>query len=168
MSNDQEVYSPSSMTRDKEGRLVGLVFDSRPPIPATPDNLWLVAVDGSDNALRALDVAVLQALQRDTCVLHLIHVEQWLSKEAAEAELALRALQATARARAKLDSAGQPWRLHVAMGEPAESILALAGHLGCSRIVIGNRGLSLAESLLCGSVTHKVMQQSELPVLVVP
>jgi hypothetical protein len=47
--------------RDNDGRLVGLAFDSVPPLPTPETNPWLVAVDGSDNALRAVAHAVQQA-----------------------------------------------------------------------------------------------------------
>jgi nucleotide-binding universal stress UspA family protein len=102
------------------------------------------------------------------CVLHLVNVQPWLSLEAAEAELAQRAWLATARARTLLDANSQPWRLHVAMGEAAEQIIALTGRLDCSGIVIGSRGLSVTESLLLGSVTHKLMHLSPYPGMVVP
>ncbi|MBL8490964.1 MAG: hypothetical protein JNM82_09315, partial [Rhodocyclaceae bacterium] len=36
---------------DDTGRLVGLVYDSAAPLPASGAGPWLVAVDGSDNAL---------------------------------------------------------------------------------------------------------------------
>ena len=39
---------------DNEGRLVGLTYDSTPPLSAPDTNPWLVAVDGSDNALCAV------------------------------------------------------------------------------------------------------------------
>ena len=153
---------------DSDGRLVGLVYDSTPPLPAPDTNPWLVAVDSSDNALRAVAHAVGQAGEMNACALHLVHVQAWLSKEAAEAEFAHRALDATARARATLDAAGLPWRLHVAMGDPAERILEQATQLRASGIVIGSRGLNVVESLLFGSVAYKVMHLSPVPVLVVP
>lgn len=154
--------------RDAGGRLIGLVFDSMPPL-RTPDiNPWLVAVDSSDNAVRAVAQAARQTEAMNTCALHLLHVQPWLSKEAAETELAHRALSATARARATLDAAGLPWRLHVIIGEPAESILEQAVQLQASGVVIGSRSLGNLESLLFGSVTYKVMHLSPIPVLVVP
>jgi FtsH-binding integral membrane protein len=76
--------------------------------------------------LRAVAQAATQAGAMTACALHLVSVQPWLSLEAAEAELARRAWQTTARARTLLDARGQPWRLHVAMGETAEQILALA------------------------------------------
>ena len=154
--------------RDRDGRLVRLVFDSTPPLAAPDANPWLVAVDSSDNSLRAVAHAAGQAAGMNACALHLVHVQAWLSKEAADAELAHRALGATARARATLDARGLSWRLHVAMGDPAERILEQAVRLHTTSIVIGSRGLNAVESLLFGSVAYKVMHLSRLPVMVVP
>ena len=153
---------------DSDGRLVGLVYDSTPPLPAPDTNPWLVAVDSSDNALRAVAHAAGQVGATNALALHLVHVQPWLSKEAAEAELAHRALGATARARGLLDDKGLPWRLHVALGEPAERIIHRAVRISASGLVIGSRGLNVVESLLFGSVAYKVMHLSPLPVMVVP
>lgn len=154
--------------RDAGGRLIALALDSARPLPAPQVNPWLVALDGSANALRALAHAAGLAGEMSACSLHLIHVQPWSSKEAAESGLAQRALDATARERAWLDAEGLPWRLHVAMGEPAEGILGCAARLQCRIIIMGHRGLNAVESLLTGSVTRKVLQQSTLPVMVVP
>jgi len=153
---------------DADGRLVGLVFDSTPPLTAPETNPWLVAVDNSDNAQRAVAYAAGQAERMNACALHLIHVQPWLSKEAAEAELAPRALAATARARAAFDARRLPWRLLVTMGDPAERIVQRAVQLHATGIVIGSRGLNTVESLLFGSVAYKVMHLARLPVVVVP
>ena len=168
MKPAQVAPPPVSAEHDSDGRLVGLVYDSTPPLPAPDSNPWLVAVDGSDNALRAVAHAAGQAGAMNAVALHLVHVQPWLSKEAAEAELAHRALGATARARDLLDARGQPWRLHVALGEPAERIIHRAVRISASGIVIGSRGLNVVESLLFGSVAYKVMHLSPLPVMVVP
>ena len=153
---------------DAEGRLVALAFDSTPPLPDPGANPWLVALDGSDNAQRAIARAAEQTALMNAGPLHLIHVQPWLSREAAEAELAHRALGATARARGLLDARGLPWRLHVAMGDPAERILERAAELRSSCVVIGSRGLNVVERLLFGSVTDKVIHLSPVPVLLVP
>ncbi|MEW6292943.1 MAG: universal stress protein [Pseudomonadota bacterium] len=168
MNASQVTPALAASERDSDGRLIGLVFDSAPPLVAPDRNPWLVAVDSSDNALRAVAYAAGQAGAMHACALHLVHVQPWLSKEAAEAELAHRALGATARARATLDAAGLSWRLHVALGDPAEQILQLAGQLRAAGIVIGSRGLNVVESLLFGSVAYKVMHLSPMPVMVVP
>jgi nucleotide-binding universal stress UspA family protein len=168
MSDGIHFPAPANCQHDADGRLVGLVFDSAPPLPAPETNPWLVAIDSSDNALRAVAHAADLANAMKACTLHLANVQPWLSLEAAEAELAQRAWQSTAQVRNLLDARGQPWRLHVTMGETAEQIISLAGHLGCSCIVIGSRGLSVAESLLLGSVAEKTIHASRLPVLIVP
>lgn len=168
MIRSQWTPTPAGSERDDDGRLTALTFDSTPPLQAPDANPWLVAVDSSDNALRAVAQAAHDARKWTVCALHLVHVQPWLAKEAAEAELAHRALAATARARAALDADGLPWRLHVAMGEPAERILALSAQLRANGIVIGSRGLNVVESLLLGSVTTKVIQLSPVPVTVVP
>lgn len=153
--------------RDADGRLIGLTYDSTPPLLVPTANSWLIAVDGSDNALRAVAHAAAQAGSMSTCALHLIHVQPWLAKEAAESELAHRALGATARARATLDAAGLPWRLHVMLGDAAERITEKAVELQVSTIVMGSRGLNAVEGVLFGSVASKVMHHSVIPVLVV-
>jgi nucleotide-binding universal stress UspA family protein len=102
------------------------------------------------------------------CALHLVSVQPWLSREAAEANSRSRAWHTTARARALLDAHGQPWRLHVAMGETAEQI-------ACSRRAprlfpsssSAAVGLGFSETLLLGSLTSKLMHLSPRPVMVV-
>lgn len=168
MNDALHMPAPTRCKRDADGRLVGLVFDSTPPLPEPETRSWLVAVDSSDNALRALAHAAREAAEMNACALHLVHVQPWLSKEAAEAELAHRALGATARERALLDAQGISWRLHVAMGDPAERIVETAVGLNCAAVVIGSRGLDVVESLLFGSVAYKVMHRCPLSVMVVP
>jgi nucleotide-binding universal stress UspA family protein len=168
MSHSPGFPAPIICERDNDGRLVGLAFDSVPPMATPEANPWLVAVDGSENALRAVAHALQQAHEMNICALHLVHVQPWLSREAAEAELAHRAWHVSERARALLDAQNQPWRLHVVMGEVAEGILHLAIKLRCSGIVIGRRGLGTTEGLLFGSITSKLMQLGGPPLAVVP
>jgi nucleotide-binding universal stress UspA family protein len=159
--------TPGQTERDANGRLVAASFSSGGELTAAKNNAWLVAIDGSAHALRATAEAMQLAEQMRECTLHLANVQPWISKEAAEAELAQRGWTATAGARALLDAAGQPWQLHVAMGECAEQLVALARRLGCRGIVIGCRGLGATKSLLLGSVAQKVIHLSPIPVLVV-
>lgn len=168
MNPAQVTPTLASSEHDSDGRLVSLVYDSTPPLPAPDVNPWLVAVDGSDNALRAVAHAADEAARMKACALHLVHVQPWLAKEAAETELAHRSLGATARARGLLDARGLPWRLHVAMGDPAERIIERAVQLHANGIVIGSRGLNTVASLLVGSVAYKVVHLSRVPVTVVP
>lgn len=169
MSTGQETGIPAQhdIERDDRGRLVALCIDCRDKFEAGSTNAWLVAVDGSEHSLRAVAEVARMASAMTQYSVHLVNVQPWLGKEAAESELARRGWAATARARALLDAAGHPWRLHIALGDAAERIIALAGRLDCSGIVIGSRGLGLTESLLFGSVAYKIMHTSQRPVLVV-
>jgi len=168
MKHPIDLPTPVSCQRDANGRLVGLVFDCAPTLPAPATNPWLVAVDSSDKALRAVATAAQRASEMTACALHLVNVQPWLGKEAAEAELSNRAWLATGPARALLDAEGQPWRLHVAMGETADQIITLARHLACSGIIVGSRGQGVTKSLLLGSVVHELMRLSPYPLMVVP
>lgn len=55
----------------------------------------------------------------------------------------------------------------VAAGHVANAIVEIAAATGIDLIVMGSRGLSDGLSLMVGSVTHKVMQTTDIPVLVV-
>jgi nucleotide-binding universal stress UspA family protein len=161
--------SPVRTERDEDGRVIGLSFESSPAgnLPADGHNSWLVAIDGSDHAQRAVAEAADLVAQISGAMLHLVNIQPWLSKEAAETGLAERGWQACAEARALLTTKGLPWRLDVAMGPTAEHIVAIAQRLGCGHIVIGSRGLGAAENLLIGSVAYKVIHLSPVSVLVV-
>lgn len=167
MSDLPQNTAMNRVERDTDGRLVYVTIDSTPP-PTDQCNVWLVAIDGSPHSLRATAAAMRQASAMKSCALHLVNVQTWLALEAAESELLRRGLIATAEARRILDEVGQPWRLHVVMGEAAESIVGLADRLGCQGIVIGHHGQGVAKTLLLGSVAQKVTHLSALPVMVVP
>jgi nucleotide-binding universal stress UspA family protein len=163
-----DLPAPSVTRRDTDGRLTGVAFDSTPPPPTTAISPWLIAIDGSPHAQRAVAEALRLGHAIPDCAFHLVHVVHWLSKEAAETELARRAWETTRAVRRTLDDAGQPWRLHAAMGDSAEAIANVAGEQGCRGIVIGRRGLGSTSGLLLGSVSSKVIQHSAVPVLVIP
>lgn len=55
----------------------------------------------------------------------------------------------------------------VAAGHVAKAIVETVEANGVDLIVMGSRGLSEIQGLMLGSVTHKVMQNAEVPVLVV-
>jgi nucleotide-binding universal stress UspA family protein len=158
---------PDASTRDELGRLVAASWGSLPADRAGRADTWLVAIDGSEGAMRATSMAARLATAEAHADVDLVHVLPWLTKEAAEAELPRRGWQASAAARALLDEAGIAWRLHVRLGEAAEQIVALSRELGSRAIAIGSHGLTATESLLLGSVAYKVVHLGKVPVLVV-
>lgn len=152
--------------RDADGRLTGVCIESTPPPAGSAKNSWLLAIDGSKHAQQAVEEALRLADDMKAFSIELIHVEHWLSKEAAETELAERGWASTDEARRTLDAAGYPWRLNIIMGEYAESIVRIAKERACRGIIMGSRGLGAAENLLLGSVAFKVIHQSPVPVLI--
>lgn len=167
LQRQRPVQIPIDTTRDTDGRLVGLTIDYGLGVTTTSSDAWLVAVDGSEHSEHAVAESIRLATKMKGCALHVLNVQHWMSKEAAESELMNQGLAATEAAWVLLDGAGVPWCLHIAMGEVADSIVALADSLGCHGIVIGSRGLGAAENLLIGSVAYKVIHLSRIAVLVV-
>jgi nucleotide-binding universal stress UspA family protein len=53
------------------------------------------------------------------------------------------------------------------LGKPASMIVGEAAYGGFDLIVIGSRGLSGVRELVLGSVSHQVVNESKVPVLVV-
>lgn len=58
--------------------------------------------------------------------------------------------------------------IRIIQGPPAATIVAQAGSVGAGLIVLGLRVHSGLEKVLLGSVGNKVVQQSRIPVLLVP
>ena len=154
--------------RDSDGRLIAVTLESEPlPMPQPAIAGWLVALDGSENALQALNQGMRLARESGVLVLDLVQAQPWLSKDASELHLARFGWTVAADACALLDANGFGWRLHVRMGAPADSITAQAASLHSRGIVIGARGLSTTENLLLGSVAQQVIHAAQCPVLVV-
>ncbi|MDP1742605.1 MAG: universal stress protein [Polaromonas sp.] len=153
--------------RDDMGRLVGVTWQGMHAGEVTGSDRWLVAVDGSACSLRAVEMAARMAAVEQGAGVDLIHVQSWLTKEAAETELARRGWAATAQARQVLDAAGVQWRLMSLMGEEAPQIVRVAQSLGSRGIALGSRGLTATESALLGSVAYKVVHLAKSPVLLI-
>lgn len=160
------IPEPDETKYDSDGRLIAVSINCSQPLSTNKDNIWLVAIDGSEYSLRAASQAAYLALMPH-CAIHLINVQPWLSKEAAKSELKQRGWDATIKARKLLDESGIPWCLHIVMGEAVEGIVTLADHLRCRGIIIGSKGLSATEAMLLGSIAYKVIHLSKVSVLVV-
>lgn len=164
MSNNCDLPTPTSSQRDVANRLVALTLTSG--AASADSDAWLVAVDGSTDSQQAVAEAIRLSKQTQRDLLHLVHIQPWMSKEAAESELLKRSWEATAPARALIEAAGLRWQLHAALGECAEKIVDIAHEHGCYGIVIGSRGLGATANLLLGSTASKVIHLSPLPVVV--
>ena len=137
----------------------------------------LVAIDGSDTALRALDFAVQQARCAPAAELHVLTVQPTLSNyTAAEIYVTQERIRQVAgeKARAILETAAERLKrtdcrfvLEQLEGEAAETIARRAAELGCESITMGTHGLSSFGILFMGSVAQKVVHHATVPVTLV-
>lgn len=137
----------------------------------------LVAIDGSETALRALDFAVRQARLAPPAELHVLNAQPTLSNyTAAEIYVTAERIQQVAAERAKaildaaaehLRNAGCRFQLEQTEGDPAETIARRAAELGCESITMGTHGLTSLGILFLGSVAQKVVHYSSVPVTLV-
>ncbi|AOB31425.1 hypothetical protein AKI39_13090 [Bordetella sp. H567] len=136
----------------------------------------LVPMDGSDNAIRALNYVIDHAKAYAPLTVQLLNVQipilsgnVRLFIDAAtvrryhdeEGEAAL------AKARPFLERAGIPYNSHIKVGHVAETIASMADEHKCDQIVMGTRGLGAASGMWLGSVTRKTLSLAHVPVTVV-
>jgi len=137
----------------------------------------LVAIDGSETALRALDFAVQQASHSPAAELHVLNVQPTLSNyTAAEIYVTAERIHQVAAERAhaileaaaeRLTTVGGSFKLEQTEGDAAETIARRAAELGCESITMGTHGLSSFGILFMGSVAQRVVHYATLPVTLV-
>ena len=133
----------------------------------------LVPLDGSDHSKKACRHATSLAAACDS-ELVLVHSydgpPNLIGGEAREDVVAA----AQAESRAMLMSCGDecqnfgvPFKVVVQSGDAARVIVRVAHEEQCGLIVMGTRGLSEIPSILLGSVSHDVLEYTDVPVLLV-
>jgi len=137
----------------------------------------LVAVDGSENSLRALDFAALQAKLEPAAELHVLTVEPpaatysaweiYVTAESLRRIATERAKSILDAATARLSSTGCHFTVEQLTGDPAESIARRASELDCESITMGTHGFSAFGILIMGSVAQKVLHHATVPVTLV-
>jgi nucleotide-binding universal stress UspA family protein len=138
----------------------------------------LVPVDGSDNALRALEFALdkLHPLSPDAVELHLLNVQPslhlgdvrgFVSAAAIEAWQGEQAATALKDAKALLAKRAAAYTEHVCVGQAGPTIATFAHERGCDLVVMGNRGLGGMVNVLLGSATQEVLEHCTVPVVLI-
>jgi len=130
----------------------------------------LLAFDGSEHALRALDVTteIASSTRAEVLVLHVREYHQGMSGMFEFIEGSERAKELADEAVQRLHSAGVTASAEVieSPGKVAEAIIERASADGADLVVTGTRGLSDLKGLLVGSVAHKVIHLAPCPVIV--
>jgi nucleotide-binding universal stress UspA family protein len=137
----------------------------------------LLAMDGSEHALRAAERLVAWKRWLGELEVHLAYVQrplttleamlpphddvvgQWSTQEGRER---------TQAAREMLRKAGVSQHLHLTVGDPALELRTLAAHSGADVVALGTRGLGAAHHALIGSVALKTAALCDVPVMLVP
>ena len=134
----------------------------------------LVAVDGSENASRAVDYVLEFARNsREPLEVHVLNVQppvtfgeikRFVGHDALNAYYHDEGAKLIAPTRIRLDKSSVVHNYHIGVGPVAETIVNYAREHGCQQIVMGARGLSPVSSLLVGSVATKVLHLTDIPV----
>jgi nucleotide-binding universal stress UspA family protein len=129
----------------------------------------VVGYDGSDTAKRALGRAAELANGASVTVVSAVHVHPAAGRSAGpvDPDEVSERRQELAEAETLLAEKGITPELVEGHGDPAEVIVEQAKGTGADLIVVGSRGLSLAERVLLGSVSTKVLHEAPCDVLVV-
>ena len=138
----------------------------------------LVAVDGSNSSNLALDHAAVlaQALKSSLILLHVMEVKRVMMLHDDFTGSWIRFLNETVGDLRKkggeiLESAKKgldvEFKLRLELGNPAKIISDVAKEENCSLIAMGSRGLNDLTGILLGSVSHRVLERSLVPVLLV-
>ena len=137
----------------------------------------LVPVDGSANALRAVDYVIRHIVElKERPQLLLLNV-QWnvaagnvklfINQETINDYYREQGMAALQQARAALDAAALPYQYHISVGTPAEAIAQYAGEQAVDQIVMGRQGQGGLHALLLGSVMNKVLHLASCPVMLI-
>ena len=79
-----------------------------------------------------------------------------------------RAEEATARAVPRLEESGVEYAIELVPERPTDGLVDIADKTGASMIVVGTNGEHPIKGVVLGSVPHKLLHVSDVPVLVVP
>ncbi|TVQ36555.1 MAG: universal stress protein [Wenzhouxiangella sp.] len=138
----------------------------------------VVAVDGSENGLRALRAAadLADATGRDLALLYVYpygRADQRPAELAAVSESSFESHKESVSravfeaAIAELGSRRRPLKRYLLVGDPASEIISFMAENPATHLVLGRRGLSKFKALIMGSVTQKVTRHANGLVTVV-
>jgi nucleotide-binding universal stress UspA family protein len=133
----------------------------------------LLAVDGSEHAIRAAHIAA-ELARCHKASLRLVAaydpVPPYLGEPNFQIILDAQLKEADKYLARTLEILGEipgEVKSEVLQGPPAEAILDVAKTRACDLIVMGSRGLGQFTGLLLGSQSQKVVQHADCPVLIV-
>jgi len=140
------------------------------------NNICLIAIDGSEPSLKSIDFMIRDASTR-SCVpmIHLVNVQpalpsditRFIDRQTVNDYQREAGDVALVTAKARLDAASMAYSAHVLVGEAAPTLVEFAKARQCDMIIMGAHGFGTVLGLFMGSVTVKVVQLSDVPVLLI-
>ncbi|OCA81251.1 universal stress protein [Pseudobacillus wudalianchiensis] len=132
----------------------------------------LLAVDGSENSLRAAQEAGRMASLVTGCKIEVVYVVDFAKSKrdtlhvqsTEELDLFRRQNQ---RVEEELKSQKAAYEVKILHGEPGPAIVKYANEEKFNLVIIGSRGLNALQEMVLGSVSHKVMKRVHCPALIV-
>lgn len=136
-------------------------------------NNILLAVEGSENSIRAAKEAIKIASLDNKCIIEVINVVDFahaksevLHAQGKEGlEMARRKKLLPIEEELKLNNVS--YEIKILHGEPGETIVDYANKGKFGLVIIGSRGLNSVQEMVLGSVSHKVAKRVQCPVLIV-
>ncbi len=131
----------------------------------------LLAVDGSENALRAAKEAV--KIASNDSLIEMVYVADFEKAKtevlhaATSESLLLERKRKVAPIEEVLRAADKQFKLTILHGTPGPEIVKYANENKVDIVVIGSRGLNGFQEMVLGSVSHKVMKRVQCPALIV-
>lgn len=133
----------------------------------------LLAVDGSENSLRATDEAVKIASLISDCRIEIIYVVDYSKSKneilhsQGKEELEYTRRKILSPIEEKVKSKNIEYKLEILHGYPGPTIIEYANKEKVDMVVIGSRGLNSLQEMVLGSVSHKVMKRVNCSALIV-
>jgi nucleotide-binding universal stress UspA family protein len=135
----------------------------------------LLAIDGSDHSIRAADKAISLALLEKNASIEILYVVAGSKSKTdvlhyGDSDSASRKRQEMLQPfKDKMIEAGVATKITILHGSngAAESIIEHANNSHYDALVIGSRGLGTVQTMVLGSVSHKVIKHVKAPVLMV-
>ena len=132
-----------------------------------------VAIDGSENALRAAKYAITLVQYLPKAHLEVIYVSDY-NKAKDERLLSQSPESLTLKREQKVHpvlkiakDAGVKTKLITLKGNPSQEIIKYVNSEEIDQLVVGSRGLNTFQEMVLGSVSHKVMKHVDCPITIV-
>ncbi|WP_174733277.1 universal stress protein [Mesobacillus harenae] len=132
----------------------------------------LLAADGSEHSLRAAEQAKTLISGNKGFIDIIFVVSGAASKEdvlhhASKEEINASRKESLKEIEMNFQNSDTDYQIHILHGEPGPTIVDFANKNDYDCVVLGSRGLNQVQSLVLGSVSHKVAKRVESPVMIV-